>query len=263
MAISCTKESQESFVEVTLDYSVRTEAYTKAFGEGEAVTHVWYALYKENGTFVCSFTPAEIRDGVADCPVRVVIDQPYKIVFVGMNCNQTSEGIIPAYEVDNEDALLIMPTVSLANSEKLDCFYGIDDLLVGVRGTTAEITLDRITSQVNFLCTPDSPNADYVSVASSTSRMTLYGVAASFNLLEGTFSEEVVDVTYEESALLAGSDIMHGEKYRLCSVYTFAGEDVSVEFSLNVEGVDQPVISASTAHLPLAPNKRTNIIVNN
>ena len=263
MAISCTKESQESFVEVTLDYSVRTDAHTRAFGEGDSVTHIWYALYRENGTFVRSFLPAQMRDGVACCPVTVVIDQPYKVVFVGMNCSQTSDRMIPAYNVDEENALLIMPTVSSANSEKLDCFYGIDDLLVGARGTTAEITLDRITSQVNFLCTLDSPNADYVSEASATSRMTLYGVAESFNLLEGTFSEEVVDVTYEESALLVGSDIMHGEKYRLCSVYTFAGEDVSVEFSLNVEGVDQPVISASTAHLPLAPNKRTNIIVNN
>ena len=255
MAISCSKEGQDAFVEVTLDYNVTAGDLTKAFGEGDAVTHVWYAIYRKNdNSFVRSFTPAPMVGGVASCPVTLVLNQEYKLVFVGMNYMEQNGQLTPVYTIKKEHATITMPTTSTANSEMLDCFYGYDEIQVNQAETGTSVDLSRITSQVNFLCMSGDWKDEY---ASATSSLKLYGVAKSFNLLTRQFagSENVV---YTASSLLAGDSLKAGDDYRLCSVYTFAADDVTAECVFNHNGETE---TFTVSELPLATNKRTNVYV--
>lgn len=257
LAVSCTKEGQDSFVEVTVDYSVAVGEQTKAYGEGDEVTHIWYALYrKSNDKFVRSFTPAPMVNGVATCPVTLVLNQEYKLVFVGMNYEYKDGQLTPAYIIQKEHATISMPTNSVANSEKLDCFYGYDEIQVNQPETGTSITLSRITSQVNFLCKAESWQDEY---ASATSSMTLSGVARNFKLLEGQLSGSQ-DVEYTATSLLTGEKLQEDGDYRICSVYTFAADGVSAEckFNHNHNGVTE---TFTVSELPLATNKRTNVYV--
>lgn len=254
-AISCTKEGQDAFVEVTLDYSVTTADQTKAYGEGDAVTHIWYALYrKSNNTFVRSFTPAPMVNGVASCPVTLVMNQEYKLVFVGMNYEMVDGKLTPAYLIQKEHATISMPATSVANSEKLDCFYGMDEIQVNQKETGTSIQLERITSQVNLLCKEEDWKNEY---ATATSGLKLSGVTKTFNLLNQGFTGKG-DVVYKQNSLLSGEALRSGTDYRLCSFYTFAAEGVKAEFSFVSSGVTE---TFSVVGLPLATNKRTNVYV--
>lgn len=254
-AISCTKEGQDAFVEVTLDYSVTTADQTKAYGEGDAVTHIWYALYrKSNNTFVRSFTPAPMVNGVASCPVTLVMNQEYKLVFVGMNYEMVDGKLTPAYIIQKEHATISMPTTSVANTEKLDCFYGYDEIQVNQHGTGTSINLSRITSQVNFLCKEDDWKSEY---ATATSSIKLSGVSKTFNLLNPGFSGKE-NVVYAENALLSGDALRSGTDYRLCSVYSFAADGVTAECTFNNNSETEIF---TVTELPLATNKRTNVYV--
>lgn len=254
-AISCSKEGQDAFVEVTLDYSVTAGDQTKAFGEGDAVTHIWYAIYRKNdNSFVRSFTPAPMVGGIASCPVTLVLNQEYKLVFVGMNYKEKDGQLTPAYTIKKEHATITMPTTSIANSEMLDCFYGYDDIQVNQHGTGTSITLDRIASQVNFLCKGDFWKSEY---AEGTSSLNLTGVANNFNLLTGLFTGSE-NIEYATSDLLTGDNLMADGDYRLCSVYTFAADCVTANCVFNHGGVTE---TFTVSELPLATNKRTNVYV--
>lgn len=254
-AISCSKEGQDAFVEVTLDYSVTAADQTKAYGEGDAVTHIWYALYRKlDNTFVRSFTPAPMVGGMASCPVTLVMNQEYKLVFVGMNYEMVDGKLTPPYSIQKEHATISMPATSVANSEKLECFYGIDEVQVNKKDTGTSIQLERIVSQVNLLCKENAWKSEY---ATATSGLKLFGVSKTFNLLNQSFSGKE-DVVYAQNTLLSAEYFKSGTDYSLCSVYTFAAEGVNAEFSFMSNGLTE---TFSVTGLPLATNTRTNIYV--
>lgn len=258
LALSCVKEGPVVSEEmVTVGYSIDVAA-TKAFGEGSEVSHIWYALYYADGTWFCTFTPAEIVDGVAHCPVSFIKDQSYKVVFIGMHHAEGADGgMEPVYEMDAQNAVLKMPISSVANSELLDCFIGTDDI-VGNKCTESNVKLRRLTSQVNFICKAEDWPAES-DLQPDASSLVLTGVSSEYNFLKGEYTAPTVSVSYAKAAVAAGEDAKIGDDYRLCSVYCLAGQYPAAE--LNLYKGETLLGTKSVSALPLGDNTKTNVFV--
>ena len=154
LAFACNKaETSESDV-VTVNYTVTAPA-TKAFGEGESINTIWYALYKTDGTLVTDFGTVAFNAGSAVCPVTMVRDQSYKVVFVGLHYDSHN----PVYAIDPAKAAIAMPATAVANTDKYELFCTVQEVIEYDGGKTGSARLDRIVSQVNFVCTTEDWNA--------------------------------------------------------------------------------------------------------
>lgn len=260
LALSCVKENPVVSEEmVTVDYGIDVAA-TKAFGEGSEVNYIWYALYRTDGTYFCTFTPAEIVDGVAHCPVSFIKDQEFKVVFVGMHHEGDTDGTMePVYEMDAQNAVMKMPVSSVANSEKLDCFIGSDDI-VNNKSTKSSIKLRRLGAQVNFICKEEDWPAEAVKQPNQVS-LEMTGVSAGYDIFREEYVSGTVTVSYDSAALPSGADAKLGSDYRLCTVYCLAGDDPEAELKL-FKGAEL-LKTVSAVKIPLAGNMKTNVYINN
>ena len=162
-ALSCDKvESPVSEPEeITVSYSVTLDEQTKAVGEGESANYIWYAIYKvieSNGTatYTLATQPAlvQINSGSAECPVTMVRDQSYKVVFVAQHYTQEQQSKTPAYQIHSDNATLWMPQTAVANSDNYDVFAYVDTIEKYVGLTNKSVELSRLTAQINFYADP-------------------------------------------------------------------------------------------------------------
>lgn len=255
LALSCVKEAQPEHNEetVTVQYGVTVDTPTKALGDGKTANYVWYALYRTDGSLAKVHDPAKIdADRKAICPVTMVKDQDYKVVFLAMYY----EGETPAYTVDPEAKTVSMPASAQANSDKLDLFYGVDEVEDFKGAQNTNVTLNRIVAQVNFELSEDAWNTLGVD-SSFMSQIGISGAPVSMNLWDGTLSEEA-SMTYAKSTIPA-------EGRKIGTAYCFASKngDQKVDASIslfNASGTEVKAVSASA--VPVAANKRTNLSIN-
>ena len=251
LLFSCTEVEPSVPQEVTVDYKVTLETTTKASDASE-INYIWYAIYRTDGSFICSFRPAEYKNGMADCPVTVVMDTPYKVVFVGMHFDDDT----PIYNIEWEKAQILMPETAVANSEKYDCFFGSDGKNpASVQKAAQPVVLKRLTSRVSFLCTQEAWDA--AAQKPQLSSLSLSGAAKGFNMLEGKFLDETVDVDYGKAQLPA--EMQDGKKI-LCTAYCLSDGDVDAELKLWDEGTLAPFKTVTANDIPAERNIMTNIV---
>lgn len=255
VGISCSRVELDVNPDTTLEYQVNLSEMTKAFGEGDHVNYIWYALYNEDGTFFTSFNPVPVVDGVAHCTITFIKDHDYKVVFVGTRHLEDAAGrFTPIYNIDAEHGVINMPSQSVANSEDLDCFFGTDAVRNN-RCVNTSVTLRRITSQLNFICKA----ADWPTVnAPVKSSLVLTGVSGGYDMLHERFTTDKKPVTYSKASLLTGPDQKVGADYRICSVYCLSGSDVIAQMKVydSADAVSTPV---NGVRIPIANNTKTNI----
>lgn len=260
---SCVKEG-----EVEAPQEMATAVYNIAFYDYEIKSlgdasdiYIWYAVYNEDGSlfYECE-APAEILGGNAECPVTLILEKSYRVVFLGMHYD---ENMNPSYAIDAANGLVRQPEHPYANSDKGDLFYTYDDVNSYDGNVSDGVSLERISAQVNFICNA----ADWTSAQQkpTASSLELSGVPAAYSLLEGKAASGSGNVTYPRTALPAESDLKMNEGYVVFSAYTFAAEapqttkasavlkmwnDGSLgaeDYLINVSGMD------------LQGNKKTNI----
>ena len=260
LALSCVKEAQPEHNEetVTVQYGVTVDTPTKALGDGKTANYVWYALYRADGSLVSECTtPAKIdADRKAICPVTMAKDQDYKVVFLAMYFDVVDENKIPAYSISALDKTIAMPSLAMANSDKFDLFYGVDEVEDFKGAQNTNVTLNRIVAQVNFELSEDAWNTLGVDL-SFMSQIGISGAPVSMNLWDGTLSEEA-SMTYAKSTIPA-------EGRKIGTAYCFASKngDQKVDASIslfNASGTEVKTVSASS--VPVAANKQTNLIIN-
>ncbi len=254
LALSCVKEAQPEHNEetVTVQYGVTVDTPTKALGDGKTANYVWYALYRADGSLAKAYEPAKIdADRKAICPVTMVRDQDYKVVFLAMYY----EGETPAYTVDPEAKTVSMPASAQANSDNLDLFYGLDEVVdfQGVQNTN--ITLNRIVAQVNFELSEEAWNSLGID-SSFKSQIEISGAPVGMSLWDGTLSAASL-IPYAKSTIPY-------EERKIGTVYCFASRNgeqkVDAALSLfNDSGTK--VKTASASAVPVVANKRTNLII--
>jgi hypothetical protein len=265
LASSCQKDDDTKIVsgdEITMDYSVNIEAATKAYGNGDAVNYVWYAIYKigedQNGnetlTFAKSFEPAQVVAGSADCRVTMMRGQSYRVVFVAQHYDVVDGVKVPVYPIDKDYGILSMPNNPKANSDNYDVFYGVDDVIAYDGKATSSVTLNRIVAQVNFY--PDQADwdaANSLSMQPVSSSMKVSGLAKSFDLWTGTFSDETVTVNFEKAPILSSAD------RHVASFYGLANDVVKINLYLYTTPADPYVRDVEIANVPAKANMKTNI----
>ena len=263
LAISCSKETlqnSEAALE-TVKYGVSLDAQTRTLGNGRTASHVWYALYRTNGDLVseCAM-PAKIDvDGKAICPVTMAKGQNYKIVFVAMYYTVSDETKTPAYAIDAESKTLYMPTQALANSDKYDLFYGVDQVVNFQGAQSTNVQLDRIVAQINFELAETSWN-DLQVTSDFQSEITITGAPGKFEFFTGEVSDYGT-ISFTKSVIpFEAPSRKIGTAYCL----TPSADQLQVEASIRLYGENgtTEVKAANASSVPVAINKQTNLIIN-
>ena len=256
LTLSCAKEMQpeRGGEMLTVQYGITVDAPTKALGDGKTATHVWYALYRANGSLVSECAaPAKIdADRKAICPVTMAKDQDYKVVFLAMYY----EGTTPAYTVDAQSKTVSMPTQAQANSDKFDLFYAVDEVVDFQGAQSTNVQLDRIVAQINFELSEETWNTLAVE-SNFKSAITISNAPRTFNLFTGAISDNVT-ASFAKSAIPS-------EGRKIGTAYCFASADgeQKVDTSIRLYNEDDyEVKSTSATAVPVAANKQTNLKIN-
>lgn len=262
-ALSCSKVENTAFTpgEVfTASYSVAFDHQTKALGEGQSINYVWCAAYKITQTdgetsYTLSAEPilAEFVSGIARCDVDMVRDQSYKVVFIAQHFN----GQNPTYPVDKATAIVSMPATAVANSDYYDLFGYVDTVNEFKGFNDKNITLTRKVAQMNFSSTPEDLDAAATAGKTPThSAVTIGGVPAQLSMLDGTLSDNTINVAFEKAALT-------GETNQLASVFFLCEESVmNVTATLFIYKGEESLKEYGTIPaLPAQMNYRTNVKV--
>jgi hypothetical protein len=256
LALSCVKEEQPASVDemATLEYGVCVDASTKALGDGKTATHVWYALYRADGSLVSECAaPAKIdADRKAICPVTMAKDQDYKVVFLAMYY----EGMTPAYTVHAQSKTVSMPTQAQANSDKYDLFYGVDEVVdfQGAQSTNVELT--RVVAQMNFELSETAWNDLHVD-QTFKSQIQISGAPASMNILNGTLGAAAT-ISYAQTQIPA-----EGRNIGTAYCFASAAGDQKVEASIRLYTADGAEVKTTSATaVPVAANRQTNLKIN-
>lgn len=252
VVLSCNKTETVSSGEVTVNYTVAAPATKATLGNGAAVNYVWYALYRTDGSLVKEFTLQPFTEGKALCPVTMVRDQSYKVVFVAQHYDVQGSVKTSVYAVDAANATLAMPVSAAANSDNYDLFCFVDEVNDYQGDTDAKpVKLTRKVAQVNYLCTAeDAAAAAALDMTPTASSITLTGVPASYDLLSGQVSDNTVTVTYAKAALTSDPNL-------LGTAFCLAGDNLATKLEL-YKG-DVLTTTLDVASVPVGLNKRTNI----
>ena len=266
LVLSCAKETQpEGAGEmVTIEYGITVDSPTKALGDGKTANYVWYALYRSNGTLMSTCTtPAkiDIATGKAICPVTMVKDQDFKVVFLAMyfdEVNGTKK--TPAYIIDADNKTVSMPASLQANTDKFDLFYGVDNVVnfQGVQSTN--VNLNRVVAQINFELSEEAWD-DLGAGQSLSSQIQVSGAPTSMSLLNGTLDyTESITYTYTQAAIPA-------EGRKVGTAYCFASStgdqkvDAAITVYKTVYNEEEVVKTVSVTSIPVSSNKKTNLII--
>lgn len=259
LALSCAKETQpEGAGEmVTIEYGITVDSPTKALGDGKTANYVWYALYRSNGTLMSTCTtPAkiDIATGKAICPVTMVKDQDFKVVFLAMYFDEVNGNKTPAYEIDADNKTVSMPASPQANTDKFDLFYGVDNVVnfQGVQSTN--VNLNRVVAQINFELSEEAWNA-LGAGQSLSSHIQVSGAPTSMSLWDGTLTD-TKPITYAKAAIPA-------EGRKVGTAYCFASStgDQKVDAAITVYKEEAKVKTVSVTSIPVSSNKKTNLII--
>lgn len=269
LAVSCHKIDdiqRPAGEEVTVNYSVAVADATKALNDGTDANYVWYALYKksvgeqgiEKYTLAKEYAQVALTAGEAVCPVTMMREQSYRIVFVAQHYDSVPDGestvLQPIYTLDAEKHLIEMPNAAVANSGIYDAFYTVDEIDNYDGKAVEPVTLKRLTAQVNFLTSTEDWNAaSDLSMTPTHSSVKVEGLSRSFDLLTGTPSVEIVEqpVTYERSQIPGNEHI--------ASFFCFASDVIKVTLDLytSEDGTSNRTIVVD--NIPVKSNMKTNI----
>lgn len=279
---SCHKPDEVNNIagdEITVNYSINVAPATKSQDYAGEANYVWYALYKksvdelgaETYTLAREYAvPEALIDGKAVCPVTMMRDQSYKIVFVAQHYEVDTDGeefvYHPTYVTDAEAHTVTMPAAAVANSLEYDAFYAADDVEMYDGQTVEPVTLSRFVAKVTFLPTAeDIEAARTLSMAPTHSSMAVEGLSKTLDLLTGKPSQDVQTVEYSRAEILAPAT---GEEANIGTFYGFASDVVKISLDLyNVPqgatageiGASQSVRKIEVGNVPMKSNMKTNI----
>lgn len=248
-AASCNKA--ETSAQEAMTFSVSIPATKAVAADGSQINKVWFGLYKTDGTLVKNFGAVDFENGSAECPVTMVRDQSYKVVFVAYKENLAYKE--NSYVIDPANATVSFLENPYANSDDFDLFYQLLEVNKYDGSRTESVVLNRAVALVNFRSSDsDWTNASALLGAAPTySSVTLEGVPARFNLLTG-IADNTTDITYSRKDI-------PGEKY-LAAAYCFAGDNITAIINLYTADEDDALVSTLTVgNVPVAANKQTNI----
>lgn len=275
LAGSCQKHTADedmSMVAFTID--VPLEIGTKTIGDGKSVDNVRYGVFDQNGNYIESLAQTgdlQIRDRKASFNCRLVRNYTYTIVCWAQDKDAP-------YTFDPKTTEVKVSYKGVANDENRDAFCAAHTFTVPDSPVYSEtIYLKRPFAQINFGA------ADYAQVAelglAMTSKVTIKGLADTYNILAGTVSGDAEAVTELDLNTVpaqfkpAEKLFVKGNEYGYVSMnYILApvndyNEDGSVKIAqselANVVAefvYNKKTITVDVPNVPFQRNFRTNIV---
>lgn len=269
-AASCQKEPvnvvKDGKAVVTLSVEVPGAPQTRAIAQAENADIVYFEVwnsdwskklpvYMEDGTTPYESTAVSGRK--ANVELTLVADQTYNFIFwaqdkdCGAYSWETLKNVNVDYSVMEPDG----------NNDEYDAYYAVKT--IKVNGAINEtVVLYRPFAQLNFGASKMATSFGPVEVGKT--KVTVTGLATSFNTLDGVGENETGAVTFEAEGIATEDEMLvteNGEYTWITMDYMLMLKDsdlVSVEATFDL-GMDVPVHHA-IANVPLKKNYRTNII---
>lgn len=244
----------EGEVTVTFQPKLDTGIDTRAIGDGTKVSQLVVRVYEtESGTMR--------YDATEDYPLSenslsftLLAGREYKILFWA----QVKDA---PYTVKDDLSIEVdyskYSNAGFERMEQLDAFYYAETFTAGAGSSSQEVTLYRPFAQLNFADDKTQPISEQHKAI-----VTLSGVATTFHPFGGTTEVAKSDLLFTftdfpEETLSANNTTY----YYVASNYLFVPSTNSVKATIELQNADGSSINSHTFDaIPLAPNKRTNVL---
>lgn len=271
LAIACAKEpvadnGQQAGVSFTVE--VPGASVTKAYGEAEKATKLYYQVFDNTGAPIegLGVQTTDLVGKAAKVNFQLVKDQTYNFVFWA----QTTE--TGYYTIDETEGLKKITadytTHKDANDENRDAFFATESFKV-TGPVTKTVTLKRPFAQIN-IGTKDqlkagAATAPAINFDGAKSSVTVKGVPTVFSPLATTPETMLTvptDVTFASAAIPTGSLTVKGTDYNYLAMnYVFAPAEGTVcDLSAEIVLTGREPIQLSSPTTPIKRNWRTNIL---
>ncbi len=271
LAIACAKEpvadnGQQAGVSFTVE--VPGASVTKAYGEAEKATKLYYQVFDNTGAPIegLGVQTTDLVGKAAKVNFQLVKDQTYNFVFWA----QTTE--TGYYTIDETEGLKKITadytTHKDANDENRDAFFAVETITVS--GPVAkEVKLTRPFAQIN-IGTKDQlkagdATAPAIDFTGAKSAVTVKGVPTVFSPLAATPEAMLTipaTVTFASAAIPTGLLNVNRTDYNYLAMnYVFAPAEGTVcDLTAEISLTGREPIQLSSPTTPIKRNWRTNIL---
>ena len=191
---SCQKDASKGYeagntAEVTFTVGLPAEPSTKAIGDGEAATQLYYAVFSQEGQYIRSLAQTEPltvekKDGKlkAQLSLKLVRNYTYSIVF-------WAQAPGAPYSFVPETGVVTVDYTGYANDDMRDAFCQMHRFTVPDKATfDEEVYLRRPFAQINFGASDFDQITELKLGMKST--VSISGLADTYDILNGTVSGE-------------------------------------------------------------------------
>ena len=236
----------------------------RSFSDGMTANKLQYAVYEVKAdkslNYLQNLTVAgdeakTLVNGAANVKIELANNKKYAVIFwasAAVNAPYTFNPAEKTVTVDYNNAK--------CNDESRDAFYAYKEFEVKGAATLG-VDLRRPFAQVN-VGTSDLAEAAKSNFVPSTSALVVKNVFSTLNLVDGTATDNVAEVTFAADTVPAGEDFPYNKaeyKY-LAMSYVLVGKDKgSYDVTYTITAGDNTVITNTIGAVPMQANYRTNI----
>ncbi len=280
-AASCLNEELDgvqSDNEAAVSFTIGVEGgvQTRDISDGSGADMLVYAVFDENDDQITALNAEPVKGIKFPYTVDITLakGQIYKVAFWAQNSKCT------AYKTDNLKAVTVDYSGIVNNDESRDAFFAAKEIEVpstAAGSMTETVTLKRPFAQLNVGVTEENWQAAVSStIEIEKSDVTISEVANTINLLYGSVSGEVKNLTYSieyipaERLKVDTDGDGTKEEYRYLSMsYLLPYETTtgalrttvgSVEFNFYPKDGNVINLSSGLTNIPVQRNYRTNIL---
>ena len=244
----------EGEVTVTFQPKLDTGIDTRAIGDGTKVNQLVVRVYETESETMRYEATKDYPLSENSLSFTLLAGREYKILFWA----QVKDA---PYTVKNDLSIKVdyskYLNAGFEGMEQLDAFYYAETFTAGAGSSSQEVTLYRPFAQLNFADDKTQPISEQHKAI-----VTLSGVATTFHPFGGTIEVAKSDLPFTftdfpEETLSANNTTY----YYVASNYLFVPSTNSVKATIELQNADGSSINSHTFDaIPLAPNKRTNVL---
>ena len=270
LAIACAKEpvadnGQQAGVSFTVE--VPGASVTKAYGEAEKATKLYYQVFDNTGAPIegLGVQTTDLVGKAAKVSFQLVKDQTYNFVFWAQT---TETGYYTIDETEGLKKIKANYTDKLANDENFDAFFATESFKV-TGPVTKTVTLKRPFAQINIGTKDQLKAGDATAPAidfdGAKSSVTVKGVPTVFSPLATTPETMLTvpaTVTFASAAIPTGLLKVNETDYNYLAMnYVFAPAEGTVcDLTAEIALTGREPIQLSSPTTPIKRNWRTNIL---
>ena len=268
LAIACAKEpvadnGQQAGVSFTVE--VPGASVTKAYGEAEKATKLYYQVFDNTGAPIegLGVQTTDLVGKAAKVSFQLVKDQTYNFVFWAQT---TETGYYTIDETEGLKKIKANYTDKLANDENFDAFYAVKK--VKISGPVSEsVELTRPFAQINIATKgvlKAGETETEIDFTGATSSVTIKNVPTEFFPLSPAASQlgsETVTAKFKTADAPSGNMTVNSDTYKYLALnYVFAPTDGTVYDITAKFSVDGKTVNLNVPAVPAKRNWRTNIL---